>query len=78
MVFNMTVMEYLVHGWDLAVATSQQIPFTEQESSETLERAERTLPPGYRGDGMPFGEIVEVGPDATATSRLAGFLGRQP
>ena len=78
MVFNMTVMEYLVHGWDLAVATGQEIPFTEEESSDTLARAQRTLPPEYRGLNMAFGEIVAVGPEASTVTRLAAFLGRQP
>ena len=78
MVFNMTVMEYLVHGWDLATATGQEIPFTEEEATDTLARAQRTLPPEYRGAGMAFGEIVPVDADAPATTRLAAFLGRQP
>jgi uncharacterized protein (TIGR03086 family) len=78
MVFNMTVMEYLVHGWDLAVATGQEIPFTEEESSDALARAQRTLPPEYRGADKAFGEIVPVDPGASATTRLAAFLGRRP
>jgi uncharacterized protein (TIGR03086 family) len=78
MVFNMTVMEYLTHGWDLAVATGQPIPFTEQEAAETLIRAEATLPPKYRGENMPFGEIVPVGEYAPAVDRLVAFLGRDP
>jgi hypothetical protein len=41
-------------------------------------RAERTLPPQFRGEGMPFAQIVEVDEGATATERLVGFLGRQP
>lgn len=78
MVFNMTVMEYLTHGWDLAVATGQPIPYTEEEAAETLARAKTTLPPEFRGDGMPFGPIVPVDGDASAVTRLAAFLGRHP
>jgi uncharacterized protein (TIGR03086 family) len=78
MAFNMTVMEYLTHGWDLAVATGQSIPFTEQEAAETLARAEATLPPAYRGAGMPFGEIVPVEENESAVDRLVAFLGRRP
>lgn len=77
-VFNMTVMEYLTHGWDLAVATAQPIPFTGQEAVETLTRAEATLPPEYRGENMPFGEIVPASQDASAVDRLVAFLGREP
>lgn len=78
MVFNMTVMEYLTHGWDLAVATGQPVPYTDEEAAEVLRRAEGTLPPQYRGGDMPFGEIVPVPDDAPAIDRLAGFMGRDP
>jgi uncharacterized protein (TIGR03086 family) len=78
MVFNMTLMEYLTHGWDLAIATGQEVPYSENEASETLARAERTLPPQYRGEGMPFGEIVDVPADAPAVDRAVAFLGRRP
>jgi uncharacterized protein (TIGR03086 family) len=78
MAFDMTLMEYSVHGWDLAVATDQPVPFTEAEAAAVLERAEVTLPPQYRGDGMPFGDIVAVPDSAPAVDRLVAFLGRSP
>ena len=78
MVFNMTVMEFMTHGWDLATATGQPVPFTEEEAAETLARAEVTLPPQYRGEGMSFGEIVPVDENAPAMDRLVAFLGRDP
>jgi len=78
MVFNMTLMETLTHGWDLAVASGQDVPYTEGEAAEVLRRAEATLPPQYRGGDMPFGEIVPVPDDAPAVDRLAGFMGRDP
>lgn len=78
MVFNMTLMEYLTHGWDLAVATGQPVPYTEDEATAVLARAENTLPPQYRGEGMPFGPIVALDADAPAVDRLVGFLGRDP
>lgn len=78
LVFNMTVMEYMTHGWDLAVATGQPVPYSEAEAAEVLRRAQATLPSQYRGEGMPFGEIVAVPEDAPAIDRLAGFMGRDP
>ncbi|MEO8363626.1 MAG: TIGR03086 family metal-binding protein [Ilumatobacteraceae bacterium] len=77
-VFNMTVMEAVTHGWDLAVATGQPIPYTEQEAEEILTRAEATLPAQYRGPDKPFAQIVEVSASAPAIDRLAGFMGRNP
>ncbi|MFI5036102.1 MAG: TIGR03086 family metal-binding protein [Acidimicrobiales bacterium] len=78
MVFNMTVMEYLTHGWDLAVATGQPVPFSDEESLDVLARAQRTLLAQYRGEGMPFAHAVEIAPGAPATDRLAAFMGRDP
>jgi uncharacterized protein (TIGR03086 family) len=78
MAFNMTVMEYLTHGWDLATATGQPMPWSEEEAVEVLTRAESTLPAEYRGEGMPFGDIVEVPDTAPAADRVAAFMGRTP
>jgi len=68
MVFNMTLMEYMAHGWDLAKATGQQIPFTDDEASEVLVRAEATLPAQYRGEGRAFSAIVAVPADASSST----------
>ena len=76
MVLNMTFMEYLTHGWDLATATHQPVPFVDAEAEETLRRARQTLQPQYRGQGI--GEEVEVPADAPALDRLIGFMGRRP
>ena len=78
MVLNMTIMEYLTHGWDLATATRQDIPYTEDEAEAALERAQATLPPQFRGEGQPFGDIVDVPDTAPAIDRFVGFLGRDP
>ena len=78
MVLNMTLMEYLAHGWDLAVATDQPIPYTDDEASAVLERAQTTLPAQYRGPDKVFGDIVEVADSAPAIDRFVGFMGRQP
>ena len=78
MVFNMTLMEYLAHGWDLASATGQANPFSEAEAAEVLARARVTLPPEYQGEGQAFGAVVPVADDAPAIDQLIGFLGRDP
>jgi uncharacterized protein (TIGR03086 family) len=78
MAFDMTLMEYMTHGIDLAVATSQPVPYTEAEATETLARAEKVLPPEYRGDDKPFGHVVAIPASAPAVDRLSAFLGRTP
>jgi uncharacterized protein (TIGR03086 family) len=76
--FDMTLMEFTTHGWDLAVGSGQPVPFTAEEAEQVLARAERTLPARYRGEHMPFGEIVPVDDGAPALDRLIGFMGRDP
>ena len=51
MVLNMTVMEYLAHGWDLARATGQPIPYTEQEGADALPAGPRHPPARVPGRG---------------------------
>lgn len=76
MVFNMTLMEYLMHGWDLATATGQVLEYTEPEAEEALRRAEATLLDEYRG--AAFGPRVPIAADAPALDRFVAFLGRDP
>ncbi|RIJ77751.1 TIGR03086 family protein [Nakamurella silvestris] len=70
--------EYLAHGWDLAKATGQPIPYTDEEAEVAQEGLAPLLAPEYRGDGMPFGEIVEVPDTASGLDRFIGFSGRNP
>jgi len=76
MAFAMMLGEYLVHGWDLAVATDQPVPFTDDEAALALEHLQPVLQPEYRGES--FGAEVEVPDDAPALDRLVAFTGRRP
>ncbi len=76
MVLSMALMEYLAHGSDLAAATGQTVPFSDAELAVGLERAQVTLPDQYRGDGKPFGKIIDVPESAPVLDRFRGFLGR--
>ncbi|HVS67218.1 MAG TPA: TIGR03086 family metal-binding protein [Mycobacteriales bacterium] len=80
MVFDMTLMEYLAHGWDLATATGQAMPYSEDTAQEVLIRAEHgpLANEQYRGSDQPFGPIVDVPLSAPAIERFAGFMGRNP
>jgi uncharacterized protein (TIGR03086 family) len=78
MVLDMTMMEYLAHGWDLAKATGQPMPYTDEEAQEILDLAKKNLPEQYRGEGKPFGTIVDVPVSAPPLDRFAGFMGRMP
>ncbi|HVV74476.1 MAG TPA: TIGR03086 family metal-binding protein [Mycobacteriales bacterium] len=80
MVFDMTLMEYLAHGWDLATATGQPMPYADDAVLEVLSRAKQgpMANDEYRGPDKPFGTIVAVPEDAPAIDRFAGFMGRTP
>ncbi len=40
--------------------------------------ARTTVPPGQRGDRVPFAQPQEVAQDAPVYDQLAGWLGREP
>jgi len=77
--FGMVLGEYLVHGWDLAVAVGAPWTPPEQACETALEFFQGMVQPEYRGEeGGFFGEEVPVAPDAPALERLLGFAGRRP
>jgi uncharacterized protein (TIGR03086 family) len=78
MVLGMMLIEYVGHGWDLAVATGQAVPYAEVEAQAALVAARGMLMPAYRGPGKTFGHEVEVSADASAVDRLVAFIGRDP
>lgn len=78
MVLGMMLIEYVGHGWDLAVATGQPVPYAELEAQAALEAARGMLMPAYRGPGKTFGYEVEVSADASTVDRLVAFIGRDP
>jgi uncharacterized protein (TIGR03086 family) len=70
--------DLVVHGWDLARATSQD----DRMQPEDIKRVHEYLAPmasmpGMRGPNA-FGDEVEVPDDADDQSKLLAFLGRQP
>jgi uncharacterized protein (TIGR03086 family) len=78
MVVGMMLMEYIGHGWDLAVATGQPVPYDEEEAAAALAAGSKMLTDDFRGPDKSFGPQVTVPSDATAVERLIGFLGRDP
>jgi len=75
---RLLLMEYLTHGWDIAVATGQAVPFTSDEAEPALAMAQGMLKPDYRGPGQAFGFETEVAESAGTVDRLVAFSGRSP
>jgi uncharacterized protein (TIGR03086 family) len=72
---NLFSIELLVHAWDLAQATSQEVAASDTLSEYVLGLAKESIVPQMR-DGDSFAEQVQTGPDTGALERLAAFTGR--
>jgi uncharacterized protein (TIGR03086 family) len=68
-------IELLVHGWDFAVATGQQVDVSDEVSLFVLDLAHTVISPQARQGGS-FADAVEVGPDVDILDRLIAFSGR--
>jgi uncharacterized protein (TIGR03086 family) len=68
------VLDGLVHGWDLAVATGQSYEPPDELVAAAEDYARRTL--DSLRDGQAFSPAVEPAPSATPIERLAAFTGR--
>lgn len=69
-------LEFLLHGWDFAVATGQKPQVSDEVAAYVLGLAEGIISPEARAGGS-FAEAVEVGADAPALERLVAFSGRR-
>lgn len=70
-------IEFLVHAWDYAQATGQDLDPTAELAESVLGLAQKIITPDGRARGG-FDDPVEVGDDATAFDRLIAFTGRRP
>ena len=68
-------VELLIHAWDFAVATGQQVTVSDQVSHYVFDLAQQLISPQQRAGGS-FADAIEVGPDADILSRLVAFTGR--
>lgn len=68
-------LELLIHAWDFARATGQQVQVSDDLTKYVLELAEQVISPQVRARGS-FAEAVAVGPDAHVFERLIAFSGR--
>ncbi len=68
-------IELLLHGWDLAQASGQDLPVSDELAAYVLTLAE-TIVPGGRGSS--FADEVEAPADASPLERLVAFSGRRP
>jgi uncharacterized protein (TIGR03086 family) len=72
------IAELAVHSWDLARATSADVPLDPALAEHALAWSRRMLRPEFRGPGKAFGVEVPVPEESSAYDRLAGWFGRDP
>lgn len=77
---GMHFIDYLVHGWDVAVSIGVDAGLDEEACSVVLRIGEGWPrdSPAIWGPGAAFGHRVEVPDDAPVADRVLGFLGRSP
>jgi uncharacterized protein (TIGR03086 family) len=68
-------IEFLVHAWDFAQATGQQVTVPEGLTAFVLDVAGKIITPELRSSGS-FAGAVPAGPDADVMDRLIAFTGR--
>ncbi|MEV5486030.1 MULTISPECIES: TIGR03086 family metal-binding protein [Streptomyces] len=78
MIVQQVVVELLAHGWDLARATGAPTVLAPEVAEETLEAAQRIYGAAPRTAGSSFAPERPAPAGASATDRLAAFLGRDP
>jgi uncharacterized protein (TIGR03086 family) len=71
-----TALDILVHGWDLARATSQEPSLDPDLAEQMLGFARQAISDENRAPRI--GPEITVGVDAPATDRLVAYLGRMP
>jgi uncharacterized protein (TIGR03086 family) len=71
------VAEVAVHSWDLAVATGRTGLLDPALAEPVLGAARQRIPREGR-EHIPFGDVVDVTPDASAYDQLVAWMGRDP
>jgi uncharacterized protein (TIGR03086 family) len=76
-IVHLRTVETLVHGWDLARATGQELPFPDDLAEHEMRFSEDLL--GRLPEGRhPFAPTRPAAGDAPAIDRLVALLGRNP
>jgi len=77
LVLGILSLEFLVHAWDFAQATGQQVAVSDALGEHVLGVAGQVIRPELRAV-VGFADPVEAGPDAGYLERLIAFTGRTP
>jgi len=70
--------EITLHTWDLAQATGQDPAWDPAVLAPSIAAMRHAVPAEPRGGMVPFGPVVQVGPDASDVDQLVAWYSRQP
>jgi uncharacterized protein (TIGR03086 family) len=70
--------ELTTHSWDLAKATNRTDLLDDKLAEYCLPLVQQFIPAETRGGHVPFGPVVQVGPEASAYDKLVAWEGRRP
>jgi uncharacterized protein (TIGR03086 family) len=73
---QLRTVEALVHGWDVAVATGQDVRVLPDDLAQAGLAFTESMLAAQGRDHLPFAPAVPVAAGAPAIDRLAGLLGR--
>ena len=74
---GLAVFDVMVHSWDLASATGQDLQLTENDAAIGLELAQMHIVDAMR-DGNTFADIVIIDEESGSWAELVAYTGRQP
>jgi uncharacterized protein (TIGR03086 family) len=74
---GLAVFDVMVHAWDLASATGQELRLTDADAAIGLELAREHIVDAMR-DGNTFADIVIIDEESGAWAELVAYTGRQP
>jgi len=69
--------ELATHGWDLATAIGEDFTIPDDALAVALSAVKQIPAEGREDPEIPFSDVVDPGPDASALLKIAGWGGRQ-
>ena len=75
---SITLWETVIHGWDLAKSTGQELQVSDDVGEAIFGIAQQLCNDEQRGEGKPFGAEINVADGASAFEKALGLSGRDP
>ncbi|MCH8221783.1 MAG: TIGR03086 family protein [Chloroflexi bacterium] len=75
---SITLWETVIHGWDLAKGTGQDLQVSDDVGEAIFGIAQQLCNDGSRGEGKPFAAEISISDGASAFEKALGLSGRDP